>query len=167
MKAIMIIESWFGNTATVGQEILAGLHSAGIHVTMSNVAEALATIPAGTDLLLIGAPTHNRGLSTPSTRAKAASASGPAGNHAAGVREWLDSIALPDGLAIAVFDTVTGKNFIAGSAAKGAAKILTRRFPGVHIETRSFVVRGTAGPLADGALTEAREWGAQLAATTS
>ena len=165
MKAVIIIESWFGNTAAIGQEIARELQTRRTLVNMVGVAEAPTTLPADTDLLLVGAPTHNRGLSTPSTREKASVTAKVAGDHSIGVREWLASATLPDGVKVAAFDTVTGKNFISGSAAKAASKILGRRSHGINVETRSFVVRGTAGPLADGALAEAREWGGQLAAT--
>lgn len=130
MKAVIIIESWFGNTAAIGQEIARELQTRGTLVNMVGVAEAPTTLPADTDLLLVGAPTHNRGLSTPSTREKASVTAKVAGDHSIGVREWLASATLPDGVKVAAFDTVTGKNFISGSAAKAASKILGRRSPG-------------------------------------
>ncbi len=167
MKALIIVESWFGNTATIGQEIATELRAHNTEVETIGIGEAPTTIPPDTDLLVLGAPTHNRGLSTPASREKASMTTQAVGDHTIGIREWLTATTLPDGLKVAVFDTVTGKNFIAGSAAKAAAKLLGSRSPRISAHTRSFVVRGVSGPLDPGALAEAQEWSAQLAGTTN
>ena len=167
MKALMIIESWFGNTRTVGEEIAQILRDRGTEVRVVNVQDAPSRVPAGTELRILGAPTHSRGLPTAATREKAASAAQSAGQSAeaasTGMREWLGSATIESQQKVVVFDTVTAKNWIAGSAAKAAAKVLRSRLPQSSVDVRSFVVRGTQGPLAPGEIDAARRWGEELA----
>lgn len=166
MKAFMIIESWFGNTRSAAEAIGQELRDQGVDVQMVDVRDA-STIPEGTELLILGAPTHNRGLSTPATREKAASA---AKHHLQdidtiriGIREWLGNTTIKPQQRVAVFDTVTAKSWFAGSAAKAVTKILQSRSPESPIDVRSFIVKGTQGPLAPGELEAAHRWGAELA----
>ncbi|MFT0846683.1 flavodoxin [Actinomycetaceae bacterium L2_0104] len=172
MKAMVIIESWFGNTKAIADEIARVLNARGMQPQVIDIQDAPSAVPTDVGLLVIGAPTHNRSLSTAATREKAAAgkASGTssaeedrAGKVRRGVREWLGDTAISDGLRIAVFDTVTGKNWLSGSAAKAAAKMLRSRFPEAAVDVRSFVVRATAGPLADGEIEAAHQWGEELA----
>jgi hypothetical protein len=84
------------------------------------------------------------------------------------MREWLDALApIPRELAAATFDTRIKKAFVPGSAAHGAEKRL--RHLGFHIvvKAESFWVGGTTGPLNEGELARARQWGEQVAASIS
>ena len=56
MRALMIIESSFGNVAATGKAIADGLRSEGGEVAVVAVADAPQQVPTGTDLLLVGAP---------------------------------------------------------------------------------------------------------------
>jgi hypothetical protein len=49
-----------------------------------------------------------------------------------------------------------------GSAARGAAKLLRRRGHHILVAPRSFYVTGTEGPLADGEVEHARNWGEHI-----
>ncbi|MDU0349216.1 flavodoxin domain-containing protein [Actinomyces sp. MRS3W] len=157
--ALIIVESCFGNTRALAEAVAAGARQAGAQAQVVDVAHAPAQPPAGTDLLVLGAPTHNRGLSRAATRAQAGSRGGTP--PVRGMREWLETAVIPGGLRMAVFDTVTGRNWLAGSAAKAIAKVLGRiqHQPG---SVRSFVVAGVSGPLADGEEDAACAWGAGL-----
>ena len=159
MNVLMVIESWFGNTRQIGEAVAAGLTEGAAHVTVVNVDDAPQQIPPSVDLLVVGAPTQNRGLSTAGTRGQAISSGGEPGST--GVREWLSSTTFPQPLAIVAFDTATGKNWLNGSAAKAIVKLLGKTKS--EIDTRQFVVRGTKGPLLDGEVEAARLWGQSLA----
>lgn len=162
MKVVMVIESWFGNTRAIGQAAADGLSAGNAEVNVVGIDDAPAVIADDVDLLVVGVPTHNRGLSTVATRRQAVSAGGDAAQR--GAREWLAETELPAGLNIAVFDTTTSSGWLSGSAAKAASRILERRAPGRHVETTSFLVGGTKGPLVDGEIDAARAWGRQLTA---
>lgn len=158
MDALVVVESWFGNTREIAESIAGGITERGGQVRIVSVEDAAVEVPAEVDVLVIGAPTHNRGLSTAETRDKATE-----GRGGRGVREWIESAELREDLRVAVFDTTTGRGWLSGSAAKAAAKILSRREPRVPAETQSFTVRGFQGPLKAGETQAAHQWGQRLA----
>jgi hypothetical protein len=156
---LVIVESCFGNTGRVADAIAAGLSSAGARVQVAPAEIAEAAVAGAIDLVLVGAPTHNAGLPTPSTRTQAATPDRPA---RLGVREWVATARIPAVAEVVAFDTVTGGAF-SGSAAKAAVKALRRRR--IRAERgESFRVSGREGPLVDGELDRARAWGESLAA---
>nr|BFE74710.1 hypothetical protein GCM10020092_080110 [Actinoplanes digitatis] len=80
---------------------------------------------------------------------------------AIGVAEWLNALPGKQTCRGAAFDTVTGRGFFSGSAAKGIEKRLRRH--GVDVVAReSFLVNAMEGPSADGELARAERWGASL-----
>lgn len=166
--ALVIVESHFGNTRTIARAVAAGLADAGVRASVLDADRAGAP-PADLDLLVVGAPTHNRGLSTAGSRAAARrqgaaarrqGATAPAGDG--GVREWLATASIPARTRVAVFDTVTARNWLSGSAAGAIAKTLRRAGRG-EPAVRSFVVDSNRGPLADGEEEAARAWGREWA----
>ena len=157
--ALVIVESHFGNTRTIARAVAAGLADAGVRASVLDADRAGAP-PADLDLLILGAPTHNRGLPTTSTRATARKRG--AATPARGVREWLATASIPASPRVAAFDTVTAKNWLAGSAAKAIAKTLRRAGRNESAVT-SFLVSSDRGLLADGEETAARAWGCELA----
>jgi menaquinone-dependent protoporphyrinogen IX oxidase len=67
-KVIVIYESKYGNTRLVAESIIEGMKDApGIDITISNVSEVQPELPAGHDVILIGAPNH-MGTAAKSTR---------------------------------------------------------------------------------------------------
>lgn len=60
--ALVIVESYFGATRTVAEAVAAGLTDAGVRARVLDVDQAPDAPPADLDLLILGAPTHNRGL---------------------------------------------------------------------------------------------------------
>ena len=163
--ALVIVESHFGNTRTIARAVAAGLADAGVRASVLDADRAGAP-PADLDLLVLGAPTHNRGLSTAGSRAAARrqGATAPAGDG--GVREWLATASIPARTRVAVFDTVTARNWLSGSAAGAIAKTLRRAGRG-EPAVRSFVVDSSRGPLADGEEEAARAWGREWAGAQS
>lgn len=160
--ALIIVESYFGSTRTVAKAIASGLVDGGAEAQVVDVAQTPSTLPAEVDLLVVGAPTHNRGLPTAATRAKAREQTGTSG-ASRGVLEWLGTTAIPAPTTVAAFDTVVSRSWLSGSAAKAIAKALRQHQGRETSSVRSFVVTANKGPLADGEETGARTWGRELA----
>lgn len=151
---LIVVESCYGNTGRVADAIASGLSGVGAHVQVGPAETAAPAVAPTVDLVLVGAPTHNAGLPTASTRAQT-----PTPGRL-GVREWVAAAQIPAGAHVITFDTVTGGAF-SGSAAKAAVKMLRRRRIGAE-RGESFRVSGREGPLADGELERARAWGEDL-----
>ena len=82
---------------------------------------------------------------------------------ARGIREWLEQLAPPaSAVAVATFDTRTVHPRLPGSAAKKAIKQLVAKGFRPVDKPRTFGVHGYSGPIADGEVEKAREWGASL-----
>jgi hypothetical protein len=121
------------------------------------------------DLLVVGAPTHMHGLPTTFSRKMAARASeeehlelDPSATSGPGIRARLSSLE-GEGRFAAAFDTRGDANAaLTGSAARGIAKRLRRHGFELVGEPESFLVEDAEGPLADGELDRAREWGRSL-----
>ena len=161
-RALIIVESYFGNTRAIAEAVTAGLLDGGAEAQVVDVSQAPSTLPADLDLLVLGAPTHNRGLPTATSRAKACEQKGTRGSSH-GIGEWLGSTALPASLNVSAFDTVVSRGWLSGSAAKAIAKALRRHQGRETTSVRSFVVTASKGPLAGGEETDARSWGRKLA----
>lgn len=154
-SVLIVVESCYGNTGRVAEAISAGLVRAGAHVEVGSAATAATAVGPAVDLVLVGAPTHNAGLPTASTRAQTATPG------RLGLREWVARAEVPAGAHVITFDTVTGGAF-SGSAARAAVKVLRRRR--IRAERgESFRVSGREGPLLEGELERARAWGENLA----
>lgn len=161
MKSLVVYESSFGNTRQVAEEIAGALAEAG-EVELISVDDDVPAL-AHVDLLVVGAPTHVHGLSSKRSR-ESALEQGAVGEAGIGVRGWIDKLPLCGGPRIAVFDTRAHKpEFLVGSAAHGIAKRLRKQGYRLAVEPESFFVDGTPGPLEDGELERAAEWGKALA----
>lgn len=156
MRALIIIESCFANTEKVAQAVATGLRSRNVDVEVAYADHAPGI--ADMELLVIGSPTHMLGLPRPLSRQKAEEKGGHP--QSTGVAEWLDSLPKLSGQKVAAFATVTAGRFT-GSAAKAIGKKI-RRLSANVIACEDFQVIGTEGPLADGELARAEQWGASL-----
>ena len=164
MRALVVVESSFGNTRDVADAVARGLGGAEVQ----DVRSTGPRVDPDLDLLVVGGPTHAFGMSRPGTRADAVRQGANGSAEAPGIREWLERLEAPRGVAVATFDTrVLRVRHLPGSAARGAAKALRRH--GLVLVTRpeSFFVTDTPGPLADGELERAQAWGAALATRVS
>lgn len=158
MNVLIVVETCFGNTARFAEAIAEGLGTQGAEVTVVRAADSRPEQLQGIDLLVVGSPTHNRGLPGPSSRRTAvAQGAAPAGT---GVAEWLEQLSGYRGSS-AAFDSVSGTSFWNGSAAKKIAKVLMKK-SGNLFGTESFLVSATEGPAAEGELERAEKWGASL-----
>jgi hypothetical protein len=162
MRSLVVYESWFGNTRRLAEEIAAELRREG-EVDIVSVDETLPAL-VDVDLLVVGAPTHVHGISSRRSR-QGALDQGADGEVGIGVRGWID--ALPNGAAgprVAAFDTRANKPvLLVGSAARGIARRLREHGYRLAADPESFFVHGTSGPLEDGELERAAEWGRRLA----
>ena len=161
-RALIVVESYFGNTRAIAEAVAAGLIEGGVEAQVVDVSQAPSALPADLDLLVLGAPTHNRGLPTATSRAKAR-AQAESGKASHGIGEWLETVAIPASTTAAAFDTVISKGWLSGSAAKAIAKALRRHQGRKTASVKSFVVTANKGPLAAGQETDARSWGRELA----
>jgi hypothetical protein len=165
MRALVVYESMYGNTRSIASAVAEGL-SGRMTVDLVEVADAPTAVDA--DLLVAGGPTHAFSMSRPNTRQSAAE---QADGHelvsrGPGLREWLAE-AGPGlrGMPATTFDTKITKGHLPGSAARSAQKRLRRFGCRIISPAHSFTVLGMTGPLGDGELDRARQWGADLAGT--
>jgi len=170
MKAVIVYESLFGNTERVAHEIADALAQDGNRAVVADVRGVGPDDLAGSDLLVVGAPTHAFSLSRPSTREDAVRQGADPARAAFGVREWLENLQAAFPVAterpqVAVFDTRVEKvRRLPGSAAKRAAKSLrSLGFPVLDRPT-SFYVADVQGPVAAGESDRAHAWGTHLLA---
>lgn len=169
LTALVVYESWFGNTAAVAGAVAAGLTMDGFEVRCLSVSDAPRG-PVDCSLLVVGAPTHAFGLSRPATRKEALTkGAADGGSTAFGAREWLDQLpAEGNGSGCAAsFDTRVGKvRRLPFSAAPAARRRLVEH--GYHYVGNpvGFLVDDTSGPLLDGELERACAWGRDLADLT-
>jgi hypothetical protein len=155
MRVLVVVESWFGNTAQIAQAIAEGLQETGAEVEVVTAASAPREPLA--DLVVVAAPTHNLGLPSAASREKAREGGGT--GEITGVREWLEQ-ALPSAARLTTVDTSVASTF-SGSAAKAAQKLARRK--GWRADRGpSFVVSATKGPLAADALETATAFGRSL-----
>jgi hypothetical protein len=162
MKAVVVYESHWGNTAAVAEAIATGFGSGARALSTD---EATDRAVADADILVVGAPVIAFSLATDKARAGLANdprAPSPADIGHPSMRSWLAR--LPIGKAVgAAFETRVWWS------PRGATGEIERglRNAGYVVNARAakFVVEGTYGPLRDGELDRARKWGAQLAAS--
>ncbi|HEX5332511.1 MAG TPA: flavodoxin/nitric oxide synthase [Cellulomonas sp.] len=163
MRAVVVVESMFGNTRQIAEAIADGLRPA-VEAEVVDVGAAPEVIDPDVGLLVVGGPTHAFGMSRPTSRAQALQEAGTHdGSPDVGMREWLEHLdPVGPGVLTATFDTRM-KSRWAGSAAASASKLLRRRGVQTLAPSHSFVVTDKPGPLAPGELDRARAWGAELA----
>ena len=174
MHALVVYESMFGNTLEVARAVADGIRDDG-EDSVIEFAEvgSMPVIGPDVDLLVIGGPTHAFGMSRPSTRESARgqveSSLTPKEelSRGIGVREWLDDLpAAHSHLLCAAFDTRVHAPRVPGSAARGMVKRLRSKGYSEADEPHTFWVTGTEGPVLDGEISRANEWGRTLAAAT-
>ncbi|MBO3101207.1 flavodoxin family protein [Cellulomonas fengjieae] len=164
VRALVIYESWFGNTANIARAVWEGMCTRVPDTSVMEVGAAPVGLPGDLELLVVGGPTQAFGMSRASTRADARQWAGMADNGpTVGVREWLASLKPPARqVHAATFDTRIHSPHVPGSAAVGAWRALRRAGFDVAAEAESFWVLGTTGPLRDGELERARSWGVSI-----
>jgi hypothetical protein len=162
-RAVVVVESMFGNTEAVANAVADGVATR-MPVDVVRVSDVPQVFGDDVALLVAGGPTHAFGLTRATTRRAAVEQGAPApGGTEIGLREWMDHLTRRSAdVAVAAFDTRIRKRGIPGSAARGALRRLRSFGFRVIAPAGSFFVTGTSGPLVEGELQRARDWGARL-----
>ncbi len=137
MKTLVLYDSTYGNTEKIAQAI-AGATGAEL-VALSNLNPA--HLPEY-NLLIIGSPTHSGGPTKE-------------------LGKLLRSRLPLKEVAVAAFDTRVEKSFF-GFAAGKIAKFLEKNGARLIAPPEGFIVQGTEGPLKEGEIERATEWGKKL-----
>ena len=165
MKAVVVYESLFGNTAAIAHAVAEGI-GPGTRVLTTD--EATGAIVADADVVVAGAPVVAFGLASEKTRqgignAEREAPTPPDVSHPS-LKSWLE--ALPSGHGVgAAFET---RIWWSPRGATGMIETGLRRagYPTIA-KAGKFVVDGKYGPLRDGELERARQWGEELAVTAA
>jgi flavorubredoxin len=160
MKAVVVYESHWGNTAAIARAIADGI---GPDARVLATDEAVGAAIADVDLLVAGAPVMAFGLPTErmeeAVAGSAAESPTPPDLSHPSLRSWLEALPRGHGQA-AAFETRMRWT------PRGATGSIERGFEraGYQAVARSakFVVSGRYGPLRDGELERARLWGNEL-----
>jgi flavodoxin len=145
MKALVIYDSYFGNTEKVAKVIAAELETVPV-----NVKEFKNTQLEDLELLIVGSPTR-------------------AFNPSVNIKSFLNKLSNLDGIKVGAFDTrleaekAPSKILrflvkIFGYAAEPILKKLDRRGGEKVLEPIGFYVDDTEGPLREGEIEKAKEW---------
>lgn len=166
MRMLVIYESMFGNARTIAEAIADGATPFGM-VEAVEVSQAPLVIGEEFDLVIAGGPTHAFGMSQKSTRSEAAKKSDrPLVSRENGIREWLETVTVDGHIQAAAFDTSVSKprwlGFI-GSAAGKIEKRLKRLGFTLIAPAGNFYVVDVLGPLKEGEIQRARDWGHTIA----
>ncbi|MFK4084938.1 flavodoxin family protein [Kribbella sp. NPDC020789] len=169
-RALIVYESMFGNTERVARAIRDGLRDT-LPADLIPAYQAPTVVPGDVRFLIAGGPTHAFSMSRQSTRESARQQGDVVMPIEFGLRDWLDALvvdsrmttgdrALP--LEVATFDTrISTTRRLPGSAARAAAKILRRHRYQV-VDSASFFVTESVGPISPAEIERALDWGRRL-----
>lgn len=173
MKALVVYESLWGNTAAIAHAIAEGI---GPNARVAHTGEIAAADVVNVALLVVGAPVHALSLPTAASKASVATRKLAPGDikpelEQPPVRDWI--AALPTGQgAAAAFDTRI-KGPLGHGGASRIEKLLAGKGLRVVHDAQGFQVTNEKNPksqgsmLREGELERAREWGAKLATLAS
>ena len=161
MKAVVVYESLWGNTAAIARAIAEGIGQ-GTRAVTTDAAPPEAIADA--DLIVAGAPVLAFSLPTDAMRDSVASsevgAPTPPDLTHPSLRSWLDSLPAGAGTC-AAFET---RIWWSPRGATGdIEKRLQRAGRRIVSKSHKFVVKDKYGPLRDGEVERARQWGVELA----
>src|SRR4051812_48966735 len=166
-RALIVYESMFGNTERIARAIRDGLRET-LPAELVPAYKAPTVVPGDVRLLVAGGPTHAFSMSRLSTRESARQQGDMVMPIEFGLRDWLDALvtdtpggrALP--LEVATFDTrIAAARRLPGSAARAAAKVLRRHHYQV-VDSASFFVTESVGPISADEIERGLTWGRRL-----
>jgi flavorubredoxin len=161
MKAIVVYESLWGNTAAIARAIAEGI---GPGAQALSTALASGAAISGAELIVVGAPVL--GFKLPSDNMLKMIGESPGKNPVApdlsqpSMRSWLDALPKGSGRS-AAFETRIW--WSPGGATAEIVRGLERAGYRSVAKARRFIVKGKYGPLRNGELERARLWGEELA----
>lgn len=156
MKALVIYDSQFGNTEKIARAIAEGLGSHG-QVELLQVGQVKSDQLAGYQLLVVGSPTQ-RFRATPNTTQLLKEIPK---NGLAGVKVT----AFDTRLTVEEIESIKILAFFVrlfGYAAQPIAKQLKQKGGELVVPAEGFYVQGTEGPLVEGELERAKQWGKKI-----
>jgi flavorubredoxin len=160
MKAIVVYESLWGNTAAVARAIAEGL---GPEAQALSTAEATKEAVAGADLIVAGSPLFAFQLPTDkireTIRKKSSAFPTPPDLSHPPLRTWLETVPAGQGRA-AAFET---RLWWSPGGALGSILQALKKAGYAPAGSKRFKVAGMTGPLKPGELERARQWGEHLA----
>jgi hypothetical protein len=163
MKAVVVYESHWGNTEAIARAVAAGFGPEAEVLTTDQASRA-ALVDA--DLIVAGAPLIAFGLPSDKTRggvaAESAKAPTPPDLSHPSLSCWLANLPQGHGRS-ASFET--RMRWSPGGATSAIDRGLEDAGYRAVGKGRRFVVKGKYGPLRDGEIELARQWGAELAET--
>ena len=161
MKALVVYDSFFGNTEKIARAVGVAIGDAlspQADVQTLRVGDVKPEHLTGLSLLVVGSPTRSFSAS-PATKA------------------WLKALAPNSlrGVKVAAFDTRADMNDVNsraltafvklfGYAAEPIANSLTKRGGTLVVPPEGFFIKDKEGPLKDGEIERATAWGRQIAA---
>jgi hypothetical protein len=176
MRVAIVYESLFGNTRLIAEAIADGIRQShpDAQVDCLHVEDAAPEHIESADLLVVGGPTHMRGMTFARSRKaglqaekKEAESNKPhhepePGAEGPGVREWFHDLPKTHAhVHAAAFDTRADAP-MAGGAARGIARKLRGHGYELVSGPEGFFIEDTEGPLQDGEIARAKAWGAGL-----
>ena len=158
MKALVIYDSFFGNTEKIAQAIGEALSSHG-EVQVLKVSNAKLEHLAGLSLLVVGSPTR---AFRPSP-----AISSFLGRIPANGLQGIKVAAFDTGISLQDANSAILSFFVKlfGYAAKPIAAKLAKKGGALAIPPEGFFVRGSEGPLKEGELDRVADWAKQIMAT--
>jgi hypothetical protein len=161
VQVVVVYQSLWGNTAAVARAIAEGI---GPDARVVSTAEATGDVLTGTRFIVAGAPVL--GFRMPSDRTvesirlNPCSASRPPDLSHPSMRTWLDGLSAKSGYS-AAFETRIW--WSPGGAAGAILRGLDRAGYRPLAKGQRFIVKGKCGPLREGELERAVQWGTALA----
>jgi flavodoxin len=152
MKALIVYDSFFGNTEKIAQAIAAAMEATG-EVQAIRAGETVPEQLQGLDLLVVGSPTR---AFTMSEKTKEFLTRIPAGGLQGLKFAAFDTRMLPQDVNNAVYTFFSG---VFGFAAPKIAKRLEKKGANLILPPEGFAVTGGEGPLKDGEVERASAWG--------
>jgi flavodoxin len=170
MHALIVYESMYGNTHSIAEAIARGLGS-GNDVTVVPVGGATRELLDGSDLIVVGGPTHVHGMSHARTRQAAVEEARKDGSHLTldpdaqgpGLRDWFGSLGRMSARATAFDTRLAAPVMFTGRASKGIAALLRQHGLTLLAPAESFLVTKD-NELRPGEEDRAEDWGRELAA---
>jgi len=159
MQAIVVYESHWGNTAAVAEAIAQGI---GAGARAMPTSEATQAVVAEAELVVAGSPVMAFNLPSERMRATMATdqkAPTPPDLSHQSLQDWLRGLSLRHGAA-AAFETRL--RFSPGGATGAIERDLERAGYRIIAKAGKFIVSGSYGPLREGEVERARQWGADL-----
>ncbi len=165
MKAIVVYESYWGNTASVAKAIAEGI---GPDARALSTTEATAAALAGVALIVTGSPIIAFGLPSDKTRRDMQArpdkkAPSPPDLSHPPIRSWIEGLPGSGAPAVKAAAFETGFKLSPGGSAAKMLKMLGSLGYAPVAKKQRFLVQGSYGPMKEGELERAKAWGAELA----